>query len=58
MSMHIAIVRATLIGGELWVALCETDDAEVGVKKGQVVGTASWYPPGSGFMAEYNPIIF
>jgi len=41
--MHRAIVRATVVGGQLWIALDELD---------RVVGTASWYPPGSDFLGD------
>lgn len=58
MPMHTAVVQATLVGGEMWIALSEADDVESGVKKGQVVGAASWYPPGSDFLAEYGLIQF
>ncbi|TFK55087.1 hypothetical protein OE88DRAFT_997628 [Heliocybe sulcata] len=46
--MHTAVVRATVVGGQLWIALDESD---------RVVGTASWYPPGSDFLdddAQFN----
>ncbi|EPQ55670.1 hypothetical protein GLOTRDRAFT_40769, partial [Gloeophyllum trabeum ATCC 11539] len=42
-QMHRAVVRATIVGGEMWIAT--TDD-------GRVVGTACWYPPGSDFLAD------
>ena len=53
MPMHSAVVNATIIGGELWIALSEADIVECGVKKGEIVGVASWYPPGTDFLAEY-----
>ena len=60
LRMHNAVVQASIIGGELWVALAARDyvectglaGSEGGVKKGDVVGAASWYPSGTDFLDE------
>ena len=67
LRMHNAVVQASIIGGELWVAIANKDyeechGLELGegesksksgfVKKGDVVGAASWYPSGTDFLDE------
>lgn len=69
LRMHNAVVQASIIGGELWVALAARDyegclglevpGSESGsegrkrdVRKGDVVGAASWYPSGTDFLDE------
>ena len=63
LRMHNAVVQASIIGGELWVALAARDyegclglegERKKGstVRKGDVVGAASWYPSGTDFLDE------
>ena len=56
LPMHNAVCQASLVGGELWVAISqqdyESESSSVKVKSGDVVGAASWYPSGSDFLSE------